>query len=154
MKKIITIVLVLALLLPSCCSADDLDSIRARYNIKASYWGAPKLPDTYSEAPAANGSYYFFMLDKITVAFSGPRDDIVNGYVFYDEGADVGSFLYSCMAMATTVISSVSYIDIGGFIITGFTLCKHGESAVPYYLSGYAAMDIQENQIVFSCMDY
>lgn len=154
MKKIIAVILIIALFVPAACSADSLDSARTRYNVKASFWGAPELPEKYTESAYGKDTYFFFMLDKITIAFTGSKDDIHMGHVFYDEGANVSSFLYACMAMADTIISSIRSIDLGGFILTGFTLCKKGDSPVPYSVSGYATMEKQEDQIIFSCMDY
>lgn len=154
MKKAIIIIMITMLLVPCFCSADSLIQNRARYNIQAAVWGVDELPSSHADSSDQNGTNYFYLMDKITVCFYGTSEENISiGHVFYDEGADIGKYLYHCMAMAGTMIPDASKINLAGMILLGFAQCKNGYDSVPYSIAGdYAMMKKNGNQIIFSCM--
>lgn len=153
-KKFISIILLLFILVPSVCSADSLYTLKAMYDLHAQTYGTSQLPESFVDFKDAGGTHYFYIMDKITVDFYGPSiDDIRQGFVFFDEGADIGTYLYHCLSMAKTIIPSASSMDIGGMVICGFPLCRKGNEFPKYGINGdYAIIQKLNDQVVFSCM--
>ena len=153
MKKITAVILILVLLLPAVSFADSLVKCRTLFNLHASVWNINELPDEYAESKSGNVTYFIYKSNNTDIAFQGSsKDNVSIGLVFYDNGDDMGEFIYNCLAMADTMLSVSDSVNLAGMLVTNFAFCKKESTTEPYHvIYNRAILQRVGDQIVFSC---